>query len=502
MGRRGEGRTGAGGAAARAVALATLLLAGGCALTPVEVTREGGGQQAETAMSVNRFGFIGGVVTITYNDATDQNAVRYTQTTRETRKGATHLGWSYSLDYGKTWKYGGRVTPSDAWPILWGDPAITHSVRDQRNVYIASLAVPKAKLDMAPQGKIDGALDNYIGGACIARSTDGGQTFALYQCLQSTDADATGDFFDGGNMASDAAGDIYAAWANVDRHTIQVWRAAGENAQFERLRPDPFSGQLMAGHPRMRVNLETGELFVMAMGMGGELLIDRWNGSGWQPTWHTGMYAQGVICMPGPSCSNPLLRAHPQFSFDIGAFGGPNSANDHIRMMFTRSSAVNGKLYVAGAGCMLATQVCTYIPQWGTGEGDASKTASSFNPLVRAYRSSAMAAAGEPSLWMGSHATFNPVSGRMNFVMGGLGFLQGQNNQQFFLYLPIYQLNDRVLCGDLRGYWGDYDDLQALGPMPRREVIPFARTFSISEPACSYRWTYTSAPVRVGFSGN
>jgi hypothetical protein len=480
-------------------ATAAALLLGGCALTPVLVTREGGGQQAETAMSVNRFGIFTGVVTVTYNDATDQPPVKYTTTTRETRKGASHLGWSYSVDYGKTWTYGGRLTPSDAWPILWGDPAITHSVRDQRNVYIASLAVPKAKLDLAPQGKIDGGLENYIGGACIARSTDGGRTFSLYQCLQSTDADATGDFFDGGHMASDAAGNLYAAWANIDRRTVQVWRAVGENGTFQRLSPDPFGGQMMAGHPRLRVNLETGELFVMATNLSGELLIDRWNGSGWSPPWHTGMYAQGVVCMPGPSCNGAIaLRAHPQFSFDIGAFG---ASNDHIRMMFTRRAA-SGRTYIAGAGCMLADQACFYIPQWGTGEADASRAYSSLNPLIRAYRSSAMAAAGEPSLWMGSHSTFNEATGRMSFVMGGVGFLQGQNNQQFFLYLPIYQLKDRVLCADQRGYWGDYDDLQAIGPVPPRESILFGRTFSVSEPACSYRWTFTSAPLRVGYSGN
>jgi hypothetical protein len=479
-------------------ALCLLISVSGCALTPIEVTgREGGGQQSETAMSVNRFGWVSAVVTVTYNDGSDQNEVKYTATTRETRKGASHLGWSYSLDFGKTWTYGGRVNPSNDWPILWGDPGITHSVRDQRYVYIASLAVPKAKLDFAPGGRIDGPLNNYIGGACIARSTDGGVNFALAQCVQSTEADSTGDFYDGGNMASDAAGNIYAGWSDVDRNAIHIWRAVGETGTFQKM-PTPFAGQLMGGHPRLRVNLQTNELFVMAQNWSGELLIARWTGAAWAPTWHTGMYAQGVICVP-PGCSGTFVRAHPQFSFDVGSFGG---ANDHIRMMFTRKSEVNGRFYIAGAGCVLATQVCTYVPQWGTGEGDAAKTASSFNPLVRAYRSEAMAAAGEPTLWMGSHTTFSPATGRVNFVMGGVGYLKAQNGQEFFLYFPVHQLNNRRICPDLRGYWGDYDDLQALGAVPRRETTVFARTYSMSEPACSYQWTYTSSPLRVGFSGS
>jgi hypothetical protein len=161
-------------------ALCLLLSAAGCVPTPIEVTgREGDGQQSEAAMSVNRLSASGAVVTVTYNDGSDQNAVKYAATMRETRKGASHLGWSNSLNFGKNWIYGGRVTPSNEWPIFWGDSGITHSIRDQRYVYIASLAVPKAKLDFAPGGRIGGPLNHHIGGACITRSTDGGVNFAL-----------------------------------------------------------------------------------------------------------------------------------------------------------------------------------------------------------------------------------------------------------------------------------------------------------------------------------
>jgi hypothetical protein len=53
-------------------ALCLLISVSGCALTPIEVTgREGGGQQSETAMSVNRFGWVSAVVTVTYNDGSD-----------------------------------------------------------------------------------------------------------------------------------------------------------------------------------------------------------------------------------------------------------------------------------------------------------------------------------------------------------------------------------------------------------------------------------------------
>ena len=235
-------------------------------------------------------------LTVTYNDGTDQTAVQYTATTRVAKKGATHLGWSNSNDYGATWSYGGRVATSDAWPILWGDPGITNSVRDQHYVYIVSLAIPKAKLDGAPGGEISGAVNDYIGGACIARSTNGGKTFSLYQCVQTTEADSTGDFYDGGNMASDTQGKIYAGWINVDRGAVHIWRAVGESGTFQKL-ANPFGGSTMTSHPRLRVNLETNELFVMAIDINGELLLARWNGSSWGATWHTGMFAQSYPCI-------------------------------------------------------------------------------------------------------------------------------------------------------------------------------------------------------------
>ena len=471
----------------------------GCALEPVAVTtKEGGGAQSETSFSMNRHGDTARI-TIAYNDGTTQSAIEYTTTTRVAKKGATHLGWSTSSNFGSSWTYGGRVQTNDNWPILWGDPGVANSARDQRYVYIASLAIPKAKLDSAPGGEISGAVNAYIGGACIARSTDSGQTFALYQCVQTTEYDAKGDFYDGGNIASDNAGNIYAAWVNADTNAIHVWRAVGESGTFQKL-SNPFGSRAMVSHARLRVNLDNGELFVMAMEDSGELLIARRSGSSWS-VMATGMFAVGYPCIAanGANCSSSdtVLRTGPQFSFDVGSFG---KTNDHIRMMFTRRSSVNGRLYIAGAGCNLDDQNCQYIPEWGTGEGGAEKTTSSYNPLVRSYRSAAMASNGEPSLWMGSHSTYHPASGRVSYGMGGVAMIKDSANQNVFFYLPIFQLPDRILCADLRGYWGDYDDLQALGPVGQRSNV-FARTFTDSSQGCDYRWQFTSQQVHVGFTG-
>ena len=170
--------------------------------------------------------------------------------------------------------------------------------------------------------------------------------------------------------------------------------------------------------------------------------------------------------------------------------------------MFTRLSGLNGRLFIAGGGCNLGDQGCQYIPEWGTGEGDKDKVTASYNPLVRAYRSPEMASKGEPSLWMGSHTTYFPDTGRVRHAMGGLAMLKDQNGDDLFFHLAIFQLPNQVLCADLRGYWGDYDDLQALGPIPGKKSNVFARTFTDSSQGCNYRWQFTSSQVHVGFTGN
>ena len=152
----------------------------GCAMEPVAVTsKNGGGSQSETAFSINRHGDTARV-TIAYNDGTTQSAITYTATTRVATAGATHLGWSHSADFGANWTYGGRVQGNDDWPILWGDPGIGHSVRDQRYVYIVSLAIPKAKQELETlRAKAE----------AIPRDAARIERFALFLCLSNVNTE-------------------------------------------------------------------------------------------------------------------------------------------------------------------------------------------------------------------------------------------------------------------------------------------------------------------------
>ncbi len=66
-----------------------------------------------------------------------------------------------------------------------------------------------------------------------------------------------------------------------------------------------------------------------------------------------------------------------------------------------------------------------------------------------------MASAGEPSLWMRSHTTYTPGTGRVLHAMGGLGIVKDQNNQNLFFHLAGLQPPVAVhqLHGTRRLHW-------------------------------------------------
>ena len=102
---------------------ALLALLVGCTSPPVRVTGQDpesstwAGAQSETSVAVAHFGG-GTVITVAYNgDDPSTNKIQYTSATRTVFPGASLMGWSFSLDRGKTWKSGGLVTVSGTDPL-------------------------------------------------------------------------------------------------------------------------------------------------------------------------------------------------------------------------------------------------------------------------------------------------------------------------------------------------------------------------------------------------
>jgi hypothetical protein len=438
------------------------------------------GAQSETGANVSNTNGKQ-VITVTYNDDTDAaHKIAYTSTTRTTSTGATLLGWSYSTDSGTTWKYGGSVAPPSGWSVLWGDPAITSDFADQRYVFISNLAVPKSK--MPSGGTINGPLNDYLGGACIALSDDGGITFKIHQCVTNDN-----DFYDGGSMV--AAGSsydrrVFASFVDVDKHQIDIWVSPSDTGVFK-LMPNPFPNMKMFSHPRLRFDRGLGALYVAALSAGGLVYINRYDGGWGKPV----VASLATAGNPDVSLSDRKLRTGYQFSFDVGAASA--NGGDGVRVVYTVLDQKTQKLYIRGSYCDYALTGCKDAPEWGTTPGNLSIEGQQFNPLVRAFPGFFSL----PAEWKVTYMSTDddPGGNTISYKQGNLAVLP--NGKRIFV--PFNLVKGQVVCPDNRGYWGDYDELQFAGFDKDSTAPRFVLPHTDSTKGCPTRWEYTSTHVHV-----
>jgi hypothetical protein len=313
------------------------------------------GSQAETA-ATRALAHETPVLVIAYNDdtvetnpATNAPYVQYSPTGRVVFPGASLLGWSYSTNGGSTWKYGGKVRPPAELGIsaLWGDPAIVTSKYSPNLVYISALA---ADSQIVPSAGLSGNMAT--SGACIARSTNGGIAFSVFQCFSTNR-----DFYDGASLAAAGGpGDhrIFAAYTDMNLHQIHVWQSDDGLTPFHRI-TDPFPGMSAIAHPRMAYDDETGALLIAAMAFNPaasdyRIYMNRLVGNQWQTPKLVSQPATSVFSVPVGTAS---VRTASSFSFDVGTPSRRRPQNstylvrlldvpDGIRLLYTtRDSAMN-----------------------------------------------------------------------------------------------------------------------------------------------------------------
>jgi hypothetical protein len=487
----------------------------------------GGATQSETTATASANGPINRIV-VSYNDESGESSlITYPdQGDRTVFHNASLMGWSYSDNLGVNWIYGGKVTPPGGWAVLWGDPALTTDGQAPQVVFLSNLAVPNTKM---PAGGIQGLMYNQtstgptspLGGACIAQSNDGGQTFANYQCVSNTQSlanfpdSAQGHFYDGGEMASNSAGEIFAAYIDVYTSLIDVYRSPNANGSFQ-LMPTPFPGEYtVVSHPRLRTGAD-GSLYVAAQVVGIPITgpngtpvvgsnpgyyvyMNRWFNGAWGipfPVSLDSAVYPGIDFGTTVQGSELTLRTAEQFGFDVGvpSAGG----NDAIRVLYTRTDA-QGHLYLDASACNAELTGCYEVPGWGfqtTGPGGAAVDA--YNPDVVAFRGRAATNATQagpatpaiPPTWQASWAYHYGNLSTINVDRATLGYIEGSAG-----IFPAHILQDVPVCSDTRGYWGDYDAMFLAGI---QDNLPLWMRFSTdSSSGCIARWGYTALAQHV-----
>ena len=458
-----------------------------------------GGTQSETAATTSYVGGQQNRIVVAYNDETnEQQFINYAQFDRTVTAGASLMGWSYSDDGGGKWTYGGKVSPPKGWAVLWGDPALATSGASYHVVFMSNLAVPSAKM---PVGGIHGYLyygdgrSSYIGGARIAKSTDGGATFANYQCVSNKQSvpgvpdTPQGHFYDGGSMASNSAGEVFAAYVDVATGLIDVYRSPNENGSFQPL-PTPFPKFYSVSHAKLRASRD-GSIYIAAQVRGGDgnyyiymnhLVNGAW-GSPVAVSYASSLYP-GIDFGTTVQGSELTLRSGPQFGYDVGA--ASEGGNDAIRLLYTRMGS-NGHLYLDASACSAALTNCWQVTGWNfQGGGPGGSAVDTYNPDVVAWPGFI----GLPPTWQASWAYHYGNANFVNVSRATLGYVNGSA----FIF-PVDILQNAPVCSDTRGYWGDYDAMIQTGWQGTSSL--WMRFTTDSSAGCTKRWEYTAEAQHV-----
>ena len=471
----------------------------GCSDTSSSVTGKSAedptwsGTQSETASA---WSYSDGrdIYVIAYIDDTDDGTVKYTSDDRIVYPGASTLGWSYSLDRGMSWTYGGKVKPPDGIAALWSDPAIVTSRSNSNRVYISSLAIDASKI---PASGHHGWLDEgTLTGACIARSDDGGIHFAIHSCVS-----ADSDFYDGASMAAASGSDrrIFAAYNDVPKSRIDVWASTDGLAPFKQI-ADPFPGMSMVSHPRMAYDASTGALLIAAIADNQQIYMNRLVGDAWAKPVLASLQTSRVEINVG----SQTIRMGSGFSFDVGApsqtrrdDGTIQINDDTVRLLYTTRDADTKRIYVRGAVCRNDLSACGDVPQWGTTPGNLNTPRDQWNPTVTAW----VGAPGLPPVWKATYQTTDDTPDGVSIKAGNLAVLTNGTP----IFLPFDLVPPRPICPDFRygspghakrGYWGDYDEKQMVSF--DNSTPQFLLGFSDSSKGCVSQSEFTSSHLHVG----
>ena len=444
--------------------------------------------QSETAINVSVVTSPGGttdeVITITFND--QNQLVSYPdEFSREVFRGASALGWAWSEDRGATWMHVPPIDPPPGWAVLWGDPAIAHASLDPSYVFISNVAVPDSKFPQV--GPIDGPLGGYLGGACIARSTDAGKTFANYGCVSHNE-----HFYDGGALAVGNFHVFAAYWDYTDGQT-DVWRgsAFGDEPGFQLL-PRPFVGLPVSAHPRLVFDYLNRLWVTTAVGTGPSaiLAVSMWDGVAWTSPKDA---APGATLDPRadvPMGNGFVLRSSPEFSFDVGQAVSPDGLlQGEARFVFTRFDPTTNHHFLQGSRCSFFLETCEVVPAWRTSPTFSDQ----FHPVISFGGTRIIGSQTEPNWTVSYYDRLEPDAATIAVRAGRFAVLPSGAPT----FVPRTLIESRPVCQDRRGYWGDYDDLK---PLPRQSLAgptTYIRAFSDSTPQCNQQWDYTQDPLHV-----
>lgn len=417
--------------------------------------------------------------------------------------GVSFMGWSYSTDNGASFTYGGAVPVPAGWTALWGDPGVAagsiypggpSGPSVDGVAYLSNMAVPNGIVNPAGFKSADSNLQ----GVCVARSLDFGVHFAIDQCMR---ARVPSDTVDGTSIVLAPTGRVCVATHDTTTNNIAMWCKSGVYDSYVQVPDAPFAA--VSDHPRIRAD-SLGNIFVIAT----EKLVSNfyeptlaiWNGTYWigpYPLIATDPNAQDStafdIYLPED------LRTGDGFSFDVGN-DGPGLATV-IRMAYTTLNASDRTFHIHVTECPIGYPSggptllgCSEIPGWRPDQGVVGQQ---FLPVVKAAPEIDFPTGGvyQAAEWKLGYESTNPSNPNAISVRQG-NLTKLPNGTPIFGSVEIAP--SHPICPETYGYWGDYNDMQVLGPSSSTDPSPqFIGTGTNSDGGCTKQWAGLAVSMHV-----
>jgi hypothetical protein len=414
-------------------------------------------EQSETAMVINP---AAGIITIGYN-GDDPTHVTYTTTDRVVSRGFSGMEYSSHSTTATTWGGSTRLAPPSSMAVIWSDPVLGQ-ITGTQNVFYAMLAIPSALWPAS--GTVSGNLANFIKGTCIARSSDGGRSFAA---LTNADCINTGtDVIDGGSMGSNTSTLTVAYW-NVTRARIDAWQSTSAPG-WTKL-PDPFPGKNIQSHPKMAGGV------LMAADGAGQIWVTTLAGAGWDPP----MLAASDFNNQNHVVAGQTIRTEG-FTLEYGNLSSP----------FSSVAAV----WYATAGGGVKGVKCTITPSINRGcfAPTGWHTPAGWN----AFMPSIAGAHVNDGTMFGHNAWLLTVwrADTANTVQMASTRVDASDTA---LTWAVAIPGNQIPCASVTNhYWGDYDDTRV--EVPATGAPKFHRGFTESDQAaCSRTQQWNALPQHV-----
>jgi hypothetical protein len=371
-----------------------------------------------------------------------------------------------------------------------------------------------------------------LGGACVARSTDGGKTFTMLSCFSNTTPGActgglrtdstNGHFYDGMDLAIGAGADpaAFIAMIDTDNNSEGLWTipaaaSAVESSVTQVVDGVGPMGQLgsslgsISTHLRVRID-STGRLWRLSRDLRTSNDVVVVNdlkvnilGRNAAPVVLTGSIATArAVSVTGipRAAHDPTgvlqasLRFGPQFDFDVGKNEAGQDEMRFIYLASARDDAGTLFTFMQAGFCNMDLSQCSQPPAWRSA---INTQASQFHPTIK-YGFDSRTGLHH---WKVSYYEVNAARSQVAIFAGDLKRDASSVNQPLN---AVAVTPFQTPCPDERGtfttsggttqvsqsddYWGDYDDMAF-----NSARCSFVRPFTDSSQGCTSRTRFSSS---------